>query len=176
MKKLFMIIIVIMGLFAITGCYKVGSRATAEAIQEQNAVTATNTVEVPTVSYFQERRTIAKWTSRWDKANVVTYVYLVSYGTILGYYVADGKPASTRSYLIPEEKIEGYPSAPVVVSTQDIDGTYGDNNEGIRFFTAEGTAVEWGGSGATYIYSDAPLPINVPKFNVVVSTATPNPR
>ena len=52
------------------------------------------------------------------------------------------------------------------VETPDIDGTYGTLNYGIRFFTAEGTAVEWGGMGATYLYSDAPLPINVPKLNV----------
>ena len=32
-------------------------------------------------------------------------------------------------------------------------------------FTADGTAVEWGGSGASYLYSDAPLPINVPRLN-----------
>ena len=48
--------------------------------------------------------------------------------------------------------------------TMDLDGTYGANNPGIRFFTASGIAVEWAGAGATYLYSDAPLPLNVPKL------------
>lgn len=39
----------------------------------------------------------------------------------------------------------------------DFDGTYGTNNPGIRFFTAEGAAVEWAGDGATYLYSDVPI-------------------
>ena len=168
MKKVLMVLMIVVGMLGLMGC-EISSRDSAEAIQEQNSRVANDTIEVPTVSYFQERRTIAKWTSRWDKANVVTYVYLVSYGNILGYYVSDGKPASTKSYLTPEETVDYHSSGSVVVSTQDIDGTYGENNVGIRFFTAEGTAVEWGGSGASYLYSDAPLPINVPKLNVVIN-------
>ncbi|MBN2860594.1 MAG: hypothetical protein JXK93_10070 [Sphaerochaetaceae bacterium] len=82
--------------------------------------------------------------------------------------MADGKPASTRSYLLPEEKLiegdAGDSLGDFVMSAPDIDGTYGDNNPGIRFFTASGTAVEWAGDGASYLYSDYPLPINVPCF------------
>lgn len=135
----------------------------ATQMAQDNAVAA---VPVPTVTNFTERKTVARWTERWDKPSVVTYVYLISYGNILGYYVCNGKPASTQSYLIPETKLEyrnsyGY----YTTEAQDIDGTYGTLNSGIRFFTAEGTAVEWGGSGASYIYSDAPLPLNVPKLN-----------
>lgn len=147
------------------GCSMPSARDVAEFAQQQSAQKAVQAVPIPSISYFQEKRTIAKWAERWDKPSVVTYVYLVSYGNIIGYYVSDGKPASTRSYLMPEEsKVSGYE---VVLSNPDIDGTYGENNPGIRFFTAEGTAVEWGGSGASYLFSDAPLPINVPKLNAV---------
>ncbi len=142
------------------------NRATAAA-QKDIIVASTTDVPIPQVDYFQERRTIAKWTERWDAPNIPTFVYLISYGNIIGYYVADGKPASTRSYLLPEERMNSYNGNPYLISTPDIDGTYGDNNPGIRFFTAEGVAVEWAGSGASYLYSDAPLPINVPKLNPV---------
>ncbi len=143
------------------------ARDIAETAQEQAAQAAAIAVPIPAVSYFQEKRTIAKWAERWDKPAIVTYVYLVSYGNIIGYYVADGKPASTRSYLMPEEQVYGGSSSGyTTLSTADIDGTYGENNPGIRFFTAEGTAVEWAGNGASYLYSDAPLPINVPKLNM----------
>lgn len=147
------------------------SSETVQESQEQMTEKMVENIKVPEVSYFQERRTIAKWVERWDAPSIPTYVYLISYGNILGYYVADGKPAATTSYLTPEEKFEegvdvGDSYGDVLVSAPDIDGTWGFNNPGIRFFTAEGTAVEWGGVGATYIYSDAPLPLNVPKLNI----------
>ncbi|MDD5358216.1 MAG: hypothetical protein PHX80_03665 [Candidatus Nanoarchaeia archaeon] len=149
------------------------ARDVAIKAQDESSQRAIEAVPIPSVSYFQEKRTIAKWAERWDKPNLPCYVYLISYGNILGYYVTDGKPASTKSYLMPEERIVDDPYGSVdaggqIVSTPDIDGTYGDNNPGIRFFTAEGTAVEWGGQGACYIYSDAPLPIKVPKLNIII--------
>jgi hypothetical protein len=120
-------------------------------------------VPVPQVSYFQERRTIGKWVSHWDRPSAACYVYLISYGNIIGYYVSDGKPASTGSFLTPEYR-EEYVSNGGMRNIQlpDIDGTYGTNNPGIRFFTASGIAVEWAGSGVSYIYSDVPLEISVP--------------
>lgn len=146
------------------------ARESAEKSQGEAAISAITSIPIPSISYFQERRTVAKWAERWDKPGIVTYVYLISYGNIIGYYLGDGKPASTRSYLMPEENTItgdlGEYYGDILVSAPDIDGTYGENNPGIRFFTAEGTAVEWGGSGASYIYSDAPLPLNVPRLNV----------
>jgi len=124
---------------------------------------AQTTIPVPYIGYFQERRTIAKWALHWDRPSAACYVYLISYGTIIGYYVSDGKPASTKSYLTPEYREEYVASGSMRnVSLPDVDGCYGDNNQGIRFFTASGIAVEWAGSGASYIYSDAPLKLNVP--------------
>jgi len=174
MKKIFGVLaLVLIGLFF--SCEAPDSARTVAVRAQTNAAEkAVIAVPIPEVSYFQEKRTIAKWAERWDKPSVATYVYLVSYGTILGYYVSDGKPASTRSYIMPEESYQKlysttggeWTSTMAVVSAPDIDGTYGENNPGIRFFTAEGTAVEWGGSGASYIYSDAPLPLNVPKLNI----------
>lgn len=140
-------------------------RVTTDAMTDSETK-ALNTVPIPEVSYFNERKTIAEWTERWDRPSVVTYVYLISYGNILGYYVCNGKPASIQSYLVPETtRVHSVTSECYDKEVMDIDGTYGTLNYGIRFFTAEGTAVEWGGMGATYLYSDAPLPINVPMLN-----------
>lgn len=151
----------------LTGCDEVLTAKEKEVIQQKrNIETAQANIPIPQVSYYQERRTIAKWARRWDKPNIPCYVYLVSFGKIIGYYVTDGKPSSTRSYVLPEYKHNYHCNGGCCLEpTADLDGTYGENNPGIRFFTAEGTAVEWGGDGATYIYSDAPLPLNVPKLN-----------
>jgi hypothetical protein len=123
---------------------------------------AQSSVPIPQVSFFQERRTIDKWVKHWDRPSAACYVYLISYGNIIGYYVSDGKPASTGSLLTPEYREEIYGGTTRNIQLPDIDGTYGTNNPGIRFFTASGIAVEWAGSGASYIYSDVPLKINVP--------------
>ena len=127
-----------------------------------NAITA---IPVPKITNFVERKTLAQWAQRWDKPSVVTYLYLFSYGQCIGYYVCIGKPAATTNYLVPEWK-DHYAGNGAVESeqTMDLDGTYGANNPGIRFFTASGTAVEWAGQGASYLYSDAPIPLNVPKL------------
>lgn len=167
MKKILFAIAIVALLFV--SCDSApNSRQIAQKAQEAAAMTAATAVPIPTVSYFQEKRTIAKWAQRWDKPSVATYVYLISFGKVLGYYVADGKPASTRSYIMPQQAVQYYGSDGVVaVDTPDIDGTWGDNNPGIRFFTAEGAAVEWAGDGASYLYSDIPINFgyDVPKLN-----------
>lgn len=166
MKRLLIVLMLLFSLLVFVGCeYTPSPREQAEAQQQASAQDAITQVQIPTVKYFQERRTIAKWATRWDKPNVPCYVYLISFGKFIGYYVTDGKPASTKSYLLPEESVAGDSYGRVTVSNPDIDGTYGDNNAGIRFFTAEGAAVEWAGDGASYLYSDTPLPVNVPKLN-----------
>lgn len=147
------------------------AREQAEAASAEIASSAIESIPIPQVSYFQERRTITKWAAYWDKPNLPTYVYLFVFDKCLGYYVADGKPASTRSYVVPEQSLQyTRPSLSSsyyaeVLPSPDIDGTYGDNNPGIRFFTADGNPVEWGGAGASYLYSAYPLPIDVPKLN-----------
>jgi hypothetical protein len=46
-----------------------------------------------------------------------------------------------------------------VVNAPDLDGTYGENVEGIFFFTTEGAYVEWKGE---YMMSDQPLKLSTP--------------
>jgi hypothetical protein len=162
MKKLvflFCLITMFSGCKYISDAEKVRRIANNQSTQAQLA--AQYAVAVPDLSYFQERRTIAKWAKHWDKPSAACYVYLISYGTIIGYYVSDGKPASTGSLLTPEyRREEGTQSSQQQLP--DVDGTYGTNNPGIRFFTASGIAVEWAGSMASYIYSDVPLKLSVP--------------
>lgn len=162
----FCFVVVMFSTGAAGDCDASKTRDREREVQVKSIERANSVTPIPTVSYYQERRTIAKWASRWDKPNLPCYVYLVSFGKVIGYYVTDGKPASTRSYILPEYKHNQHIDGGCCLEpTADLDGTYGENNPGIRFFTAEGTAVEWAGDGASYIYSDTPLPIDVPKLN-----------
>jgi hypothetical protein len=73
----------------------------------------------------------------------------------IGYFVCDGKPASHRSYLEPEER---YYANGATLQTPSLDGTYGSDQPGWVFFTSDGTAVSWQGGSANILFSDAPLP------------------
>jgi len=161
MKKLVVLAVVLV--LALSGCkanHTPSPTETARRASRAAQSASQSAIPVPSLAYFQERRTIARWASHWDKPAAACYVYLISFGTIVGYYVSDGKPAATTSYITP---IDGpYYGGSAIVALPDIDGTYGDNNPGIRFFTASGIAVEWAGAGASYLYSDVPLRINVP--------------
>jgi hypothetical protein len=175
MKKVVLGFLVFVSIFMV-GCFETdpnSGASQAQAAAESNSNTAVISIPIPEMEYFQERRTVAKWALFWDKPNLPTYVYLFVYGNCIGYYVADGKPASTRSYLVPEVvptrmnivNNNGSNSYTVdMIQSPDLDGTYGDNNPGIRFFTSNGIPVEFGGSGASYLYSSSPLPLNVPEL------------
>ena len=45
----------------------------------------------------------------------------------------------------------------------DVDGSYGENDFGIFFFTPDGKYVEWTG---TYLYSDIPFEVDDPVVKV----------
>jgi len=131
----------------------VTARATEDVAQD-----AISAVPIYRPRYFNERRGVANWLKKWDTPPEATeaYIYLISQtGTVIGYYVTNGKPFSTESYLIPEEK---YYANGATLQTQDLDGTYGSNQKGIRFFTPSGIAVEWSG---LYIFTSEPLDLNV---------------
>lgn len=164
------IILCLLSLMFITSCVIDATPSAKQITKEaakQSQENAMTSVEIPTIRNYQERKTVAKWYKTWDTPSVMTYIYIVSYGNVLGYYVCNGKPVSTQSYLIPEDYTEWHSESGggnVVRQAQDLDGTYGSNNAGIRFFTASGVAVEWAGSGASYLFSNAKLPLNVPEL------------
>ena len=169
MKKVIMIVLILVFAF---GLYAFGENENQKETLNKNrdniyavSVAADAAVPVPQLSYFVERKTLAQWAERWDKPSIVTYLYLFCYGNCIGYYVCNGTPAATTNDRVPESQNVGKGNYTYVQEqTMDLDGTYGANNPGIRFFTASGIAVEWAGAGATYLYSDAPLPLNVPKL------------
>lgn len=94
-------------------------------------------------------------------------------GSTVGSFVVDGKVSSLNSFLSPDsefyEKDLGYRSNHTVTSMPvydysnkwiaDVDGSYGENDTGIFFFTTDGKYIEWTG---TYLYSDIPFIVDEP--------------
>jgi len=134
-------------------------KKTSTQVSNQNnekiAQAAALAFPTPIVKNFIERKTVSEWVNRWDTTMIITYIYLFANNQCIGYFVCDGKPASTRSYLEPEYR---YYMNGAVLQTPSLDGTYGEDNPGWVFFTADGTAVSWQGQTANILFSDSPLP------------------
>lgn len=84
-------------------------------------------------------------------------------GSVVNRFVVDGKVSSLNSYLTADS--DYYEIATDSSSTYrnnwlaDVDGSYGENDSGIFFFTPDGKYIEWTG---TYLYSDIPFEVDNP--------------
>lgn len=126
-------------------------RDTREAAQKQSQIV--NSLE---------KQNLEKKRDKEEDPNAIRYVYVLSYANIIGFYTAKGKVSSSGSQIGPEtEIINGGGNGNVVDSAKD-DGSYGDGDPGIFFFTTDGVMVE---TSLDYIVSDQPLPIDVPRFS-----------
>ena len=99
------------------------------------------------------------------------YVVLMLEGVgVVGNYVIDGKVSSLNSFLTPdseyyEQEYYGNGSSGGDGNSwlADVDGSYGENDNGIFFFTTDGKYIEWTG---TYIYSDIPYIVDNPILKI----------
>lgn len=144
--------------------YQTESKKT-EAIQK-NVIQA---VPIPELTTSSERKNVARRAEIFNNEEKITYVYLVNYGKVMAFYTAKGKISSLRSYLAPTQKLvfgngarcdeDNYDSTPgcYQIEAPEIDGTYGENVDGIFFFTTEDAYVEWHGD---YMMSDQPLKLS----------------
>lgn len=84
-------------------------------------------------------------------------------GSVIGRFVVDGKVSSLNSFLTPDseyyELVYGGDFSEENKWLADVDGSYGENDNGIFFFTPDGKYIEWTG---TYLYSDIPFEIESP--------------
>lgn len=164
MKRLILIISAFLLLSASTfGQNMLGNSSKIADVQEKVEYNAFKEYPVPITGNFLERKLIFDWTKRWNVPDTVCYVYIFIGSSCIGYFVTHGKPASTRSYLLPENFTYSGRQSP------DVDGTYGTNNPGYRFFLANGTAVECSGTMVSCVYSDAPLSLSAVEIKSVKS-------
>lgn len=97
-------------------------------------------------------------------------------GSVVGRFIVDGKVSSLNSYLTPDseyyEKDMDYSNGDSTMRSvdrysnkwlADVDGSYGENDAGIFFFTPDGKYVEWTG---TYLYSDIPFEVEDPVVKI----------
>lgn len=165
-KKLVISLLAICILFGITGCeYTDSETDTQETIGVGNTL-AKNQPTPTDIEYSLERYNLIKrayWVNGMrDKANTLAspiadmplgYVVLFTEsGDVVGQFTVNGKVTSLNSYLTPDS--EKYASSYENEWVPDVDGSYGENDQGIFFFTTDGKYIEWTG---TYLYSDIPF-------------------
>jgi dipeptidyl aminopeptidase/acylaminoacyl peptidase len=165
----------------VAGC---GSSTTTTAsgttVDKQKTINMANVLanNQPTpydISYSLERYNLirrAYWVNgQREKANALVceiekplgYIVLFAGNTIFGRFVVDGKVTSLNSYLTPDseyyELVYGGTNSYKNNWLADVDGSYGENDCGIFFFTPDGKYVEWTGE---YMYSDIPFTVDNP--------------
>lgn len=108
-----------------------------------------------------ERKNLIEKLKRYNDPNKVSYIYLLSdTGEVITTYVIKGKVTSNQSQLTTDQLVRDCGSACAVpVNAPGDDGSYGPNEDGIFFFTTEGTLVTWNGK---YLLADRPLKVTTP--------------
>lgn len=145
-----------------------GQQQTETAFQQQSAA-----VPYPASQLKDslERRNIRERLLRTNNPNALQYVYVLSYdGKYLGYYAIKGKVSSTQSQMTTTDLVRpcsaggdnGSGNCAVTVPAPGDDGSYGDNEPGVFFFTTEGVMVT---TDMPYIVSDQPLSVQAPRLN-----------
>ena len=174
MKKIVTLLMVVALIFSLSACDSSGQRqdmnSTLNTVSELQERQPTPTdLDFSLERYNLIRR--AYWVNgqREKAAAVVCQVekplgYIVLFtesGSVVGRFVVDGKVSSLNSYLTPDS--EAYSSNYWLDWIADVDGSYGENDAGIFFFTPDGKYVEWTG---TYLYSDIPFEVDDPVVKV----------
>lgn len=170
-KAIFATILVSLSLFS--ACDKTSSRADSSNTLVIGDILQGSQPTPTDIQYSLERFNLirrAYWVNGLrEKAMSVTipvqrplgYVVLLSdSGAVVGRFVVDGKVSSLQNYLTPiSEWYEGPDKLGANEWLVDTDGTYGDNPEGIFFFTNDGKYLEWTGN---YLFSDIPFDVSDP--------------
>lgn len=92
-------------------------------------------------------------------------ILLTESGSVVGKFTVDGKVSSLNSFLTPDSEYYEYSAGETSRINEwlaDVDGSYGENDNGIFFFTPDGKYVEWSG---IYLYSDIPFVVDAPVVN-----------
>lgn len=186
-KSIILGIILTAILLFLTGCSEEtlqtsGTKADTTATK-QIADSLSSRQPTPTdIEYSLERYNLirrAYWVNgQREKANTVVcpvekplgYIVLFAGNTIVNSFIVDGKVSSLNSYLSPDseyyEYVYGGNYRDYNRWLADVDGSYGENDNGIFFFTPNGNYIEWTGE---YLYSDIPFEVEKPTVRYEVN-------
>lgn len=176
-KKSLMALIAI--LLLVTGCSETVATGTSKDISATVDIGGKLSSNQPTpqdIDYSLERYNLIKRTywvnGQREKASSLIskvqlplgYIVLFNANSVVAQFTVEGKVSSLNSFLTPSN-LDNYYSNGATITTElpDVDGSYGENDNGIFFFTVDGKYVEWSGE---YLYSDIPVFVENPIIKV----------
>lgn len=107
--------------------------------------------KLPKIERSLERENLKRRIEFINQPDRIGYLYLLSEsGQLVKEVQVKGKVSSLNSYLTPMQEVDYYSTGPVVLDSADLDGTWGENDSGIFWFTPDGIYQEWTG---LYLYS-----------------------
>ena len=171
MKKCAVVLMLVLLLVSLCSCAESGARRDvinttelADRLQENQPTP--NDIEYSLERYNLIRRTYWVNGMRERAASLpceverpLGYIVLFSGNAAVGQFVVDGKVSSLNSFLTPDSEYYEKNSSYNNRWLADVDGSYGENDSGIFFFTPDGKYIEWSGD---YLYSDIPFTIDAP--------------
>ena len=183
MKKIIAVLTVTMIMATmLVGCDIETSGSRQDVINQQESANELQSNQpTPTdIDYSLERYNLIRRTywvnGQREKANALPceiekplgYIVLFTEsGAVVGSFIVDGKVSSLNSFLTPDSE---YYEIDIESSAYrdnrwlaDVDGSYGENDNGIFFFTPDGKYIEWTG---IYLYSDIPMTVDNPVIKV----------
>lgn len=169
-KMLPILLIVLLALGLLTDCeleevvqestsYEETAKANEEAVK--NLI---RNEDLPKMERSLERENIKRRLEFINQPDRIGYLYLLSdTGQLIREEQVLGKVSSLNSYLTPMEDIQWFENVDlgeyrgdvaIVTQAPDLDGSYGENQDGIFWFTPDGVYREWVG---LYLYSSERL-------------------
>lgn len=184
MKKFLRIVSMIIALaicFGLLGCEASAAAGSYEDVRNTKEAADKLQANQPTptdIEYSLERYNLTRrayWVNgQREKANALAcpivkplgYVILLTEsGSVVAKFTVDGKVSSLNSFLTPDSEFYEEGGGEWGFENKwlaDVDGSYGENDNGIFFFTPDGKYVEWSG---IYLYSDIPFEVSAPVVN-----------
>lgn len=139
-----------------------------QVAQSDNQKRLIQSQPAPQLDYSVERQNLIERMKRANDRNLVGYIYLMSdTGQVIASYVTQGKATDMGAYLTSYDVLISasgelcgtLSSNCYAVESPDFDGAYGEDPEGVFFFTDTGAMVEWSGR---YVWTDQPMTIKTP--------------
>lgn len=178
--KLLIMLALVLNVLFLAGCDPETASGSSQRDRENTKAVADSLSQAqptPTdINFSLERFNLirrAYWVNgqREKAASVVCQVerplgYIVLFtesGSVVNRFVVDGKVSSLNSFLTADSDYYEIATGSSVTYMNnwiaDVDGSYGENDSGIFFFTPDGKYIEWTG---TYLYSDIPFEVDNP--------------
>lgn len=173
MMTIVLLVCVYFMLAANTGCeYTPPPQTSYDAAAKANEEAARNVIAndtLPEINRSLDRENIKRRLEFLNQPDRIGYLYCFSRtGVLIKEVQVLGKVTSLNSYLTPMEEIKkvtyhggGYSNNEEVITVQapDLDGTYGENMEGVFWFNSDNIYQEW--TGETF-YSEERMSFSTP--------------